>query len=186
MKKMGTHLLVDAWDVPSIILNDAEQIRRALIKAVAAGEATLIDLCLHKFSPHGVTATATLAESHIAIHTWPEYGYLAADLFFCGVGKPLLAIQVLKQELQVVKVKVQTIERGIPHPQVAQKLEHKSLENSNLEHTNLETAPVREKLLRGRLKSYFSKFNFLILPPDPQIWWRKIFKSPKFGGFRGR
>lgn len=123
MQKMGTHLLVDAWDVPSSILNDADQIRRALIKAVEAGEATLIDLCLHKFSPQGVTATATLAESHIAIHTWPEYGYLAADLFFCGVGKPLLAIQVLQQELQVIKVKVRSINRGIPQPQAPQKLE---------------------------------------------------------------
>ena len=132
MQTIGTHLLVDAWDVPPKILNDAEKIRQALIKAVAAGEATLIDLCLHKFSPHGVTATATLAESHIAIHTWPEHGYLAADLFFCGVGKPLVAIQVLQQELQVVKVKVQSIDRGIPHPSVT----------NNLDALNLETAPV--------------------------------------------
>ena len=132
MKPMGTHLLVDAWDVPPLILNDAEQIRRAMIKAVAAGEATLIDLCLHKFSPQGVTATATLAESHIAIHTWPEDGCLAADLFFCGVGKPLVAIHVLQQELQVVKVKVQSIDRGIPHPSVI----------NNLDALNLETAPA--------------------------------------------
>lgn len=144
MKPMGTHLLVDAWDVPPQILNDAERIRQAMIKAVAAGEATLIDLCLHKFSPQGVTATATLAESHIAIHTWPEYGYLAADLFFCGVGKPLLAIQVLQQELQVAKIKVQSIERGIPHLPVAKQLE----DVTNLKNTSLKTSEAREKLLR--------------------------------------
>ena len=142
MKQMGTHLLVDAWDVPPPILNDADHIRRAMIKAVEAGEATLIDLCLHKFSPHGVTATATLAESHIAIHTWPEYGYLAADLFFCGVGKPLLAIQVLQKELQVVKIKVQSIERGIPNPPVAQ-----NLDTTNPEKAKLATSVVKKKLL---------------------------------------
>lgn len=122
MEKMGTHLVVDAWNVPSEILNDAKQIRQVLLKAISAGEATLIDLCVHQFSPHGVTATATLAESHIAIHTWPEYGYFAADLFFCGAGKPLIAMEVLQQELQASEVKVQQIDRGFPIQNFQQKL----------------------------------------------------------------
>ena len=120
---MGTHLVVDAWDVPKEILDDAEQIRQALLKAISAGEATLIDLCVHQFSPHGVTATATLAESHIAIHTWPEYGYFAADLFFCGAGKPAVAMKVLQQELKASQVKVQLIDRGFPTQSIKQKLE---------------------------------------------------------------
>lgn len=114
MKKMGTHLVVDAWQAPAELLNDAEKIRIALIEAIAAGEATLIDICVHQFSPHGVTATVTLAESHIAIHTWPEYGYFAADLFFCGSGKPKVAMKVLQQALQAKKVKIQEINRGFP------------------------------------------------------------------------
>ena len=115
MKKMGTHLVVDAWQAPAELLNDAERIRSALIEAIAAGEATLIDICVHQFSPHGVTATVTLAESHIAIHTWPEYGYFAADLFFCGRGKPTVAIKVLQQALQAEQVKMQEIDRGFPN-----------------------------------------------------------------------
>ncbi len=115
MKKMGTHLVVDAWQAPAELLNDPERIRSGLIEAIAAGEATLIDLCVHQFSPHGVTATVTLAESHIAIHTWPEYGYFAADLFFCGQGKPKVAMKVLQQALQAGQVKMQEIERGFPH-----------------------------------------------------------------------
>jgi S-adenosylmethionine decarboxylase len=114
MNKVGTHLVVDAWEAPSEFLNDPERIRRALIEAIAAGEATLIDMCVHQFSPHGVTATATLAESHIAIHTWPEYGYFAADLFFCGQGQPKVAIEVLKNALQAQKVTMQEIDRGFP------------------------------------------------------------------------
>jgi S-adenosylmethionine decarboxylase len=114
MKKMGTHLVVDAWQAPAELLNDPDRIRRALLEAIAAGEATLIDICVHQFSPHGVTATVTLAESHIAIHTWPEYGYFAADLFFCGQGKPALAMEVLGNALQAKEMTMKEIQRGFP------------------------------------------------------------------------
>ena len=109
---MGTHLVVDAWQAPAELLNNPEAIRKALIKAITAGKATLIDLCVHQFSPHGVTATATLAESHIAIHTWPEHGYFAADLFFCGVGDPKTAMKVLQTALQARQIKIQELQRG--------------------------------------------------------------------------
>jgi S-adenosylmethionine decarboxylase len=112
MKQVGTHLVVDAWEAPEDLLNDPEGIRRAIMDAIEAGEATLIDLCVHQFSPHGVTATATLAESHIAIHTWPEYGYFAADLFFCGRGKPEEAMKFLQTALQAKQVRMREIPRG--------------------------------------------------------------------------
>ncbi|MBR8831286.1 MAG: S-adenosylmethionine decarboxylase proenzyme [Chroococcopsis gigantea SAG 12.99] len=114
MTKLGTHLIVDAWQVPADILNDPERIRTALIDGITAGEATLIDLCVHQFSPHGVTATATLAESHIAIHTWPEHGYFAADLFFCGAGKPEVAMEILTKALKAGQIRVQQLTRGFP------------------------------------------------------------------------
>lgn len=112
MKQVGTHLVVDAWQAPEDLLNDPEGIRRALINAISAGEATLIDMCVHQFSPHGVTATVTLAESHIAIHTWPEHGYFAADLFFCGRGQPKKAMKVLQTALQAKQVRLREIPRG--------------------------------------------------------------------------
>ena len=114
MTKLGIHLIVDAWQAPAALLNDPEQIRSALLAGIAAGEATLIDLCVHQFSPHGVTATATLAESHIAIHTWPEYGYFAADLFFCGSGKPEKTLELLRTALQAKEIEVREFERGFP------------------------------------------------------------------------
>ena len=113
MEQMGTHLVIDAWETPAELLNDPNLIREALIEAINIGQATLIDLCVHQFSPHGVTATATLAESHIAIHTWPEHGYFAADLFFCGAGKPQLAAQILQTALQAKQVKIREFNRGI-------------------------------------------------------------------------
>ncbi len=112
MKQLGTHLVVDAWQCPRDLLNDPEQIRNAILDAVNAGGATLIDFCVHQFSPQGVTATATLAESHIAIHTWPEFGYFAADLFFCGSGDPQLALQLLEVALQAKQVRRREFKRG--------------------------------------------------------------------------
>ncbi|MEL6496122.1 MAG: adenosylmethionine decarboxylase [Cyanobacteria bacterium J06623_7] len=112
MKQMGTHLVIDAWQAPAELLDDSQAIEAALIEAITAGGATLIDLCVHQFSPHGVTATATLAESHIAIHTWPEHGYFAADLFFCGAGQPQAAARLLQTALQAKKIKVRELTRG--------------------------------------------------------------------------
>ena len=112
MNKVGTHLVVDAWDAPAELLNSPEKIRQALLEAIEAGKATLIDMCVHQFSPHGVTATATLAESHIAIHTWPEHGYFAADLFFCGQGKPKEAMKILQSALRAKRMTMRQIDRG--------------------------------------------------------------------------
>ena len=116
MKKVGTHLVVDAWQAPPELLNDPERIRQGLYDAISAGKATLIDICVHQFSPHGVTATVTLAESHIAIHTWPEYGYFAADLFFCGEGQPKEAMKVLQRALEAKQATMREIDRGFPEP----------------------------------------------------------------------
>ncbi|MEL7418973.1 MAG: adenosylmethionine decarboxylase [Cyanobacteria bacterium J06555_3] len=112
MEQIGTHLVVDAWQAPADLLNDPDVIRAALIEAITVGKTTLIDLCVHQFSPHGVTATATLAESHIAIHTWPEHGYFAADLFFCGAGEPKIAANILQTNLKARQVKIQELKRG--------------------------------------------------------------------------
>jgi len=114
MAKLGTHIIVDAWQAPADLLNDPDRIRTAIRDAIYAGKATLIDLCVHQFSPHGVTATATLAESHISIHTWPEHGYFAADLFFCGQGNPEEAMKLLQTALQAKKIEITTLDRGFP------------------------------------------------------------------------
>lgn len=124
MKHVGTHLIVDAWESPAGLLDDPEAIRHALTDAVSAGGATLIDLSIHQFRPYGVTATATLAESHIAIHTWPEYGYFAADLFFCGSGDPYRAMDALNQSLQAKRFQVRELKRGFEHTVNVRELVH--------------------------------------------------------------
>jgi len=116
MTNLGVHLIVDAWGCPADLLNDPERVTAALRAAVEAGGATLIDLTVHQFNPQGVTAVATLAESHIAIHTWPEHGYFAADLFFCGAGNPYGALKTLRIALGAGDVRTTEIKRGAEAP----------------------------------------------------------------------
>ncbi len=124
MNTLGTHLIVDAWQAPPDLLNDPEHITAVLRRAVADGGATLIDLCVHQFSPHGVTATATLAESHIAIHTWPEYGYFAVDLFFCGAGDADTALTTVLEGMRAGRSRATRLERGFPKAVRVEQLLH--------------------------------------------------------------
>jgi S-adenosylmethionine decarboxylase len=112
MKRFGTHYIVDGWLACAEILDDAEAVRAALLEAVDKAGATLIELCVHRFSPIGVTATATLAESHIALHTWPEDGYFAADLFFCGSGDPKQALLHLTAAMGAQRFSIREVARG--------------------------------------------------------------------------
>jgi S-adenosylmethionine decarboxylase len=113
--KFGRHLLVDFYGCNFLDLNDKEKINQGLVEAVFAAGATLIDLCAHKFSPYGVTGTATLSESHICIHTWPENNYAAIDIFTCGKCDPYQALQVLDSILRPKSRKIKEFIRGILH-----------------------------------------------------------------------
>lgn len=84
MEAIGTHCIAELYDCPRHLLNDEAFVKKALREAVDEGLATLLGKVSHTFHPQGVTALGLLAESHIAIHTWPEYGYVGADVFTCG------------------------------------------------------------------------------------------------------
>ena len=111
------HVLIDAWGSPADRLDDAEGIRSLLEQVVDTLGATLLDLSLRRFSPQGVTAVAMLAESHLAVHTWPELNYFAADLFYCGAGDSEKAVQMLVDTLGAVEVRQRHVARGYdPRP----------------------------------------------------------------------
>jgi S-adenosylmethionine decarboxylase len=112
---LGTHLLVDGWNAPAVRLDDASSVRAAVTAAAEAVGATVIDVCVHRFSPRGVTAVATLAESHLAVHTWPELGYFAADLFYCGPGDVDGVVQTLVSAFGAEEVRVRHVPRGPGH-----------------------------------------------------------------------
>lgn len=107
----GMHLLIDLKDASR--LDDLDHIDQAMRDCVTAAGATLLHIHLHHFTPNGgVSGVAVLAESHISIHTWPEYGYAALDVFMCGAAKPHKAIDVLRKAFQPGKVEVEERPRG--------------------------------------------------------------------------
>lgn len=81
---VGRHCILEIYGCASELLNDAAYVDRSIREAAIAAGATLLNQVCHEFEPHGVTALALLAESHISIHTWPENGYAAVDVFTCG------------------------------------------------------------------------------------------------------
>jgi S-adenosylmethionine decarboxylase proenzyme len=72
------------WGCCKDIIDNVDVVKEILAKATESAKATLVDVVCHRFSPYGVTGVAILAESHISVHTWPEYGYAAGDIFICG------------------------------------------------------------------------------------------------------
>ena len=107
----GTHLIVDLVDASR--LDEIAHIDEVLRECVEVAGATLLHLHLHHFTPNGgVSGVAVLAESHISIHTWPEVGYAALDVFMCGDAKPELAIEVLRKAFAPGDIKVDNLRRG--------------------------------------------------------------------------
>jgi len=81
---LGHQLMVEYFGCSPELLNDSDHVRAAMMDAANATGATVVGEVFHLFNPHGVSGVVVIAESHLAIHTWPEYGYAAVDLFTCG------------------------------------------------------------------------------------------------------
>jgi len=114
MNYLGNHLLIELYDCDTNSINDAIKIEKLLLKAVKISGATALNSTFHKFSPHGVSGIVVISESHFSIHTWPEYGYCALDIFTCGTEiKSEKALDFLKKELEVGSISVTEVKRGI-------------------------------------------------------------------------
>ena len=84
-------------------------------KAARDSNATIVNSVFHRFNPHGVSGVVVIAESHLAIHTWPEYNYAAVDLFTCGSSvDPWIAFDVLRHCLEADTFKTREVKRGLP------------------------------------------------------------------------
>ncbi len=108
----GTHLLLDIWGAKH--LDDERRIRETLVKAVNDCGATLLEVSLHVYSPNnGISGVAILAESHMSIHTWPELGYAAVDIFVCGSVDPYKSLPAIREGFEPDKLNVFEVKRGI-------------------------------------------------------------------------
>ena len=106
----GVHLIVDLHGAQG--LDDIDLIEATLRRAVDAACATLLHTHVHHFQPNGVSGVAVLAESHISIHTWPDTGYAAVDVFMCGKANPDACVPVLREAFRAHRVEVNEILRG--------------------------------------------------------------------------
>jgi S-adenosylmethionine decarboxylase len=112
MKGVGTHLVLELWGCEN--LNSPEVVEQALREIVDATDVTLLDLRVYPFQPIGVTGVAIVSESHIMIHTWPENGYAAVDIFTCGEERDLKgAMEVVRHHFSPDRVQMMHITRGI-------------------------------------------------------------------------
>lgn len=101
MKALGRHILVEFLDCNADVLNDVVKIENAMVQAAQTAGATVINSTFHHFSPYGVSGVVVIQESHLAIHTWPEYRYAAVDLFTCGDSvDPWVSFEFLKKAFE--------------------------------------------------------------------------------------
>jgi S-adenosylmethionine decarboxylase len=108
----GSHLIIDLWEAEG--LDDRDRIEQALIDAVKAAGATLLHIHLHTFTDGGgISGVAVLAESHISVHTWPEKGYAAFDVFMCGDAEPRKALGVFKEAFNPGRIVIGEHKRGV-------------------------------------------------------------------------
>jgi len=110
----GVHLLCELSGCSCETLSNPVLIRSAMERAAAAANATVLNGYFHKFTPNGVSGVLCLAESHISVHTWPEAGYAAVDIFTCGESTvPHNAIPILTEALEAQDTQVREITRGL-------------------------------------------------------------------------
>ena len=114
MKELGRHILVEFYDCDPKVLVDIEVVRAEMLRAAEICGATIVGEVFHRFAPQGVSGTVVIAESHLAIHTWPEHGYAALDLFTCGeTVDPWKGFSFLRRVLKSKRSSQTELKRGI-------------------------------------------------------------------------
>lgn len=113
LKELGTHILLEINNCPETLLIEQETLQNALVEAAGAAGATVVKPVFHQFSPHGLSGVVVIAESHIAVHTWPEHGYAAVDIFTCGDPDVAARIQTeIERRFAPAQVSSRTLTRG--------------------------------------------------------------------------
>ena len=114
MNALGRHLLLELFDCDLDAINNVETVKGALIEAAKRAQATIVDVVFHEFNPFGVSGVVVIAESHLSIHTWPEYRYAAVDIFSCGdLLKPDIAANYLVEHFGAERASVVELQRGM-------------------------------------------------------------------------
>ncbi|MCK5533487.1 S-adenosylmethionine decarboxylase proenzyme [bacterium] len=114
MKALGKHILAEFYDCKAEILNDVKKIEEIMVEAANVIKACVVNQSFHKFEPHGVSGVVVIAESHLSIHTWPEYNFASVDVYTCGDKiDPWIAYEYLNEVLKAKRSNVLEVKRGI-------------------------------------------------------------------------
>lgn len=114
MRALGRHVLAELYGCSPDILNDTSKVEATMVKAALEAGAEIREVVFHEFCPQGVSGVVVISESHLAIHTWPEYGYAAVDIFTCGsTVDPWVSCHYLKKHFKTERMAAKEITRGI-------------------------------------------------------------------------
>src|SRR5437667_3909222 len=114
LNALGRHLLLEMFDCDPDAINSLEAVKGALIEAAKRAQATIVDVVFHEFNPFGISGVVVIAESHLAIHTWPEYRYAAVDIFSCGeVLQPEVAANYLVEQCAAERTSIVDVQRAM-------------------------------------------------------------------------
>jgi S-adenosylmethionine decarboxylase len=125
MKILGRHLVAELTGCDRNTLDNMAQLEEYLNESVRRSGATIVKSVFHRYNPQGVSGVVVIAESHISIHTWPEYGYAAVDFFTCGdTVDPYKAYDYLTDQLGAQRAHLSELQRGLPSA-TNEKIDHK-------------------------------------------------------------
>lgn len=112
---LGRHIMAEYHGCNPLVIGNRDAVRRLMLECARLMNATIVTDVFHAFNPHGVSGVVVIAESHAAIHTWPERGIASVDIFSCGANiKPSAALDFLKHEFGAGRRSVMEISRGLP------------------------------------------------------------------------
>lgn len=114
LEQLGRHILVEYYNCDEEILGNHAQIEEVMVEAAKVSKATVVESVFHHFNPWGVSGAVIISESHLTIHTWPEFGYAAVDLFTCGdTVNPWDGFDYLEKMLKAEKSESTEVTRGM-------------------------------------------------------------------------
>jgi S-adenosylmethionine decarboxylase len=114
LNALGRHLLLELFDCDLDAINNLEAVKQTLVEAARRAQATIIDVVFHEFNPFGISGVVVIAESHLSIHTWPEYRYAAVDIFSCGdTLQPDVAAHYLVAQFGAERTSMVEMQRGL-------------------------------------------------------------------------
>ncbi len=115
MEALGRHVLLELRACNAASLDDLPLMEGLMLRAAEETGATVVGKIFHQFSPQGVTGVVAIAESHLCVHTWPEFAYAAVDIFTCGENfDPLEAARIIIKGLECADPEITEVERGVP------------------------------------------------------------------------